>query len=275
MKRILITGNAGYIGSHLSKLLSTEYHVYGMDQSENIAPVVSHSLTNICNLTPVDMPFDTVIHLAALVQVNESVRDPINYYNTNINGTLKVLKNIKFNNFVFASTGTAEHCHSPYGISKRAAEDCVRQVCEEAHVGYTIFRFYNVIGSDGFLPTNPDGLFYNLIKARETGEFTIFGNDYDTPDGTCIRDYVHVNEICDALRTAIEKPSNSIECLGHGVGYTVAEILNKFKEVNNIPNINLLTKIGPRRRGDLASSVLAEVSPYMKNLYSIEQLLKV
>ena len=90
-----------------------------------------------------------------------------------------------------------------------------------------------------------------------------------------MRDYVDVIEICVALRTAIEKTSIQIECLGHGVGYTVAEIVNKFKEVNNIPNINLLTKIGPRRKGDIASSVLENVSPYMRNLYTMEELLKV
>jgi len=113
------------------------------------------------------------------------------------------------------------------------------------------------------------------LKARETGEFTIFGNDYNTRDGTCVRDYVHVNEICDALKTAIEQSSNQIESLGHGVGYTVGEIVNLFKEVNNIPNIDLLTKIGPRRKGDVESSVLDNVSPYMKNLYTMDQLLKV
>lgn len=272
MKRILITGNAGYIGSHLSKLLSTEYEVYGLDQNENIAPVVRHLLGDICNLTPVLLEFDTVIHLAALVNVNESVHEPINYYHTNITGTLKVLQNINFKNFVFASTGAAEHCYSPYGVSKRAAEDCVRQYCEELDVKYTIFRFYNVIGSDGFPPTNPDGLFYNLIKAQETGEFTIFGKDYNTEDGTCVRDYVHVMEICDAIRTAIEKSSNSIECLGHGVGYTVREIVHLFEKVNDVI---LNVKYAERRHGDLALSVLEDVSTYMKNLYSIEQLLKV
>ena len=116
---------------------------------------------------------------------------------------------------------------------------------------------------------------YNLMKARDTGYFTIFGNDYNTEDGTCVRDYVHVNEICDALRSAIEKPSNQIECLGHGIGYTVAEIVELFKKVNNIKNIDLLIKVGPRRKGDLETSVLANVSPYMKELYSLEELVKV
>ena len=113
------------------------------------------------------------------------------------------------------------------------------------------------------------------MNAIDTGEFTIYGNDYDTRDGTCVRDYVHVMEICDALKQAIEKPSNQIECLGHGVGHTVGEIVDLFRKVNNIPNINLLTKIGPRRKGDLAVSVLDNVSPYMKELYSLEDLLKV
>ena len=277
MKKILITGNSGYIGSHLSKMLADSYEVYGLDinapQTDRLKDWYN---VDIRRLFTIDQEFDAVIHLAALVNVGESEQIPIQYYITNLNGTMNVLNKIKTKNFIFASTGAAQDCGSAYGISKRAAEDVVREYCTVHNPkDYTIFRFYNVIGSDGFAPTNPDGLMYNLMKAKEKGEFTIFGNDYDTRDGTCIRDYVHVNEICDALRSAIEKPSNQIECLGHGVGYTVAEIVNMFKEVNNISNINLLTKIGPRRKGDLAVSVLDNVSPYMKELYSLEELLKV
>ena len=122
-------------------------------------------------------------------------------------------------------------------------------------------------------PTNPDGLMYNLMKARDTGEFTIFVNDYDvSDDGTCVRDYVHVNEICDALMQAIEKPSNSVESLGHGVGWTVKEMVDEFQKVNKC---DFEVKYGPRRKGDLPSSVLTNVSPYMRNLYSMEELLKV
>ena len=115
-------------------------------------------------------------------------------------------------------------------------------------------------------------LMYNLIKAKTSKEFTIFGDDYNTSDGTCVRDYVHVNEICDSLSQAIEKPSNQIECLGHGVGRTVVDIVNMFKEVNNI---NFEVKVGPRRKGDIESSVLENVSPYMRNLYTMKELLKV
>ena len=277
MKKILITGNSGYIGSHLSKMLADSYEVYGLDinvpQTDRLKDWYN---IDIRKLFTIDQEFDAVIHLAALVNVGESEQQPISYYITNLNGTMNVINKIKTKNFIFASTGAAAGCESAYGISKRAAEDVVREYCTIHNPkDYTIFRFYNVIGSDGFAPTNPDGLMYNLMKAKEKGEFTIFGNDYDTRDGTCIRDYVHVNEICDALRSAIEKPSNQIECLGHGVGYTVAELVNKFREVNNIPNINLLTKIGPRRKGDLAVSVLDNVSPFMKKLYTLEQLLKV
>ena len=277
MKKVLITGNSGYIGSHLSKMLADSYEVYGLDinapQTDRLKDWYN---VDIRRLFTVDQEFDAVIHLAALVNVGESEQQPISYYITNLNGTMNVINKIKTKNFIFASTGAAAGCESAYGISKRAAEDVVREYCTIHNPkDYTIFRFYNVIGSDGFAPTNPDGLMYALMKSKEKGEFTIFGNDYDTRDGTCIRDYVHVNEICDALRSAIEKPSNQIECLGHGVGYTVAELVNKFREVNNIPNINLLTKIGPRRKGDLAVSVLDNVSPFMKKLYTLEQLLKV
>ena len=277
MKKVLITGNSGYIGSHLSKMLADSYEVYGLDinlpQTDCLKDLYN---IDIRKLFTIDQEFDAVIHLAALVNVGESEQQPISYYITNLNGTMNVINKIKTKNFIFASTGAAAGCESAYGISKRAAEDVVREYCTIHNPkDYTIFRFYNVIGSDGFAPTNPDGLMYNLMKSKEKGEFTIFGNDYDTRDGTCIRDYVHVNEICDALRSAIEKPSNQIECLGHGVGYTVAELVNKFREVNNIPNINLLTKIGPRRKGDLAVSVLDNVSPFMKKLYTLEQLLKV
>ena len=274
MKKILITGNAGYIGSHLTKLLQKDYDVYGLDIREPQASVTEHYQQDINRLLSIPNAFHTVIHLAALVNVGESERIPIQYYITNLNGTMNVVNRIGTTNFIFASTGAAEGCGSAYGISKRAAEDVVREYCTIHNPkNYSIFRFYNVIGSDGFDPTNPDGLMYNLMKAKETGEFTIFGNDYDvSKDGTCVRDYVHVMEICDALKQAIEKPSNSVECLGHGVGYTVEEIVNKFKEVNNC---DFNVQYGPRRKGDLPSSVLKNVSPYMRNLYTMEQLLKV
>jgi len=274
MKKILITGNSGYIGSHLSKILDGEYELHGLDLNNPQYPITSHRKHDIRQIVPENkIVFDAIIHLAALVSVSESEKKPTDYYMTNFIGTLNVLKTVKCKNFIFASTGAAESCQSAYGTSKRAAEDCVKEWCEYMKLPYTIFRFYNVIGSDGFKPTNPDGLMYNLLKAKETGKFTIFGEDYDESwDGTCVRDYVHVNEICDALRTAIEKSSNSIECLGHGVGYTVKEMVTLFELVNNA---KIDITYGPRREGDIPKSVLENVSPYMKNLYDIKDLLKV
>ena len=277
MKKILITGCSGYIGSHLSKMLANDYEVHGLDIDEPQAPLNEFYRCDINRqfAIPGDIEYDSVIHLAALVRVGESEQIPIKYYITNLNGTMNVINKIKTKNFIFASTGAAQDCSSAYGISKRAAEDVVREYCtQHKKQDYTIFRFYNVVGSDGYEPTNPDGLMYKLMEARDTGEFTIHGNDYDVSviDGTCIRDYVHVNEICDALKQAIEKPSNSVECLGHGVGYTVQEIVDLFQKVNEC---SFDVKYGPRRKGDLPSSVLANVSPYMRNLYTMDQLLKV
>ena len=274
VKKVLITGSSGYIGSHLCKMLEKEYEVYGLDVRPPQVEMANFMQVNINQLFNIEEEFDAVIHLAALVRVSESELKPIQYYITNLNGTMNVINKIKTKNFIFASTGTAQDCESAYGISKRAAEDVVREFCTTHRpTPYTIFRFYNVIGSTVVAPTNPDGLMYNLMKARETGEFTIYGKDYEqSVDGTCVRDYVHVNEICDALMLAIERPSNSVECLGHGVGYTVNEIVNMFQKVNDV---DFDVVYGPKRKGDLPISVLEDVSPYMKNLYTIEELLKV
>jgi len=273
MKKILITGNSGYIGSHLSKMLEDSYDVYGLDvavpQTDQLRDWYN---VDIRRVFTIDVEFDAVIHLAALVNVGDSERNPSLYYNTNLIGTMNVLNGIKTQNFIFASTGAAQDCESAYGISKRAAEDVVHEYCTARNQqDYTTFRFYNVIGSSGFAPTNPDGLMYNLMRAKHTGEFTVFGTDYETLDGTCFRDYVHVNEICSALRTAIEKPSNQTECLGHGIGRSVRHIVELFKQVNNV---EFQVKHGPRRKGDLAISVLDDISPYMNNVYTLEELLR-
>lgn len=274
MKKILITGSSGYIGSHLTHILKDDYEVNGLDINY---PQVDPKIFYRCDINrqfELEEEFDCVIHLAAKVNVKESEQIPIQYYITNINGTMNVLNKIKTKNFIFASTGAAEHCYSAYGISKRAAEDVVREYCTIHNPkDYSIFRFYNVIGSTVVLPTNMDGLMYNLIKAIETKEFTIYGNDYrESIDGTCVRDYVHVLEICNAIKIAIEKPSNSIESLGHGVGHTVKEIVQRFQEVNNCDfHINY----EGRRKGDLPVSVLKDVSTYMKQSFTLDEVLKI
>ena len=274
MKTILITGNSGYIGSHLTNLLNQKYNIIGLDLATNKATVTNHLQLDIRNLPDLDFEFDVVIHLAALVKVNESVINPIQYYSTNINGTLKLLHKIKnkSSNFIFASTGSAEYCNNPYGVSKKAAEDCVEQFCRDNSINYTTFRFYNVIGSSGFSPTNPDGLFYNLLQAKQRGVFTIFGSDYNSKDGTAVRDYVHVDEICSAIEKAIDAPANKIENLGHGQGHTVKEIVELFQTQNNC---EFEVKYGPRRAGDLERSVLKNPSHYLNHIYGMEDLVKI
>lgn len=273
MKTVLVTGSSGYIGSHLLKLIKSQFKVFGLDKDETQIPVklIRADIRNTEYLKH-HKEFDCVVHLAAEMRVGESVKDPVLYYETNVIGTLNILKHVKTKNFIFASTGAAEGMASPYGISKKAAEEIVSQICKEKDIDYTIFRFYNVIGSDGIDVKNPDGLFYNLVKSKETGVFKIFGNDYNTKDGTCIRDYVHVNEICEAIKLAIDKPANNIENLGHGFGTSVLEMFNIFKTSNNL---DIDFEYAPRRKGDMEKSVLNNVSSYMKKMYSIEDLLKV
>jgi UDP-glucose 4-epimerase len=276
MKKILITGCSGYIGSHLCSILSKDHEVHGLDIVEPQAAIHKFYKVDINQLFTVpDLtePYDAVIHLAALVNVTDSERRPIMYYITNLNGTMNVINKIPCKNFIFASTGAAELCQSAYAISKRAAEDTVREYCTVHNpMPYTIFRFYNVIGTSGYSPTNPDGLMASLMRSVDSKEFTIYGNDYDTVDGTCMRDYIHVDEICNALIKAIDNPSNSIECLGHGKGRTVLEMFYLFKMVNDL---DIKLKFGPRRPGDPAVSVLNKVSHFMEPLYKFEDFMRI
>lgn len=276
MKKILITGNSGYIGSHLTQILNTylTYELYGIDLTQPQITIENFAAQDIKTATGWEysnIEFDCVIHLAAEVSVGRSVLDPTLYYLTNTVGTLNVLNNLKFKRLVFASTGSAVGLASPYSISKKAAEEIVEQYCTEHSIPYTTFRFYNVTGSDGISPTNPDGLMWNLIKARTTGKFNLFGTDYNTVDGSCVRDYVHVNEICSAIRQGIERSTNSIENLGHGVGTSVKQMIEIFQKVNNC---EFETVVCPRRAGDLEVSVLDNPSTFMEHLYTMDSLLK-
>ena len=266
MKKVLITGHKGYIGQHLWQMIShtrKDIELYGMDTAEiPTNPFYGDIRSDLTN-----QKFHTIIHLAALVRVGESVKYPTRYYDTNVNGTAHILNHFNHHNFIFASTGAAEKPESPYGLSKRMAEDIVR----ENSYDYTTFRFYNVIGTDGFAPTNPDGLMSNLMAAVRHKRFDLYGTDYNTLDGSCIREYIHVNDICKSIIKAIYKPSNAIENLAYGEPKSVLEIINIFKTVNNV---EFAMNILPRRDGDPAEIYLTNQSNYVIKSYTYEEMLK-
>lgn len=268
--KVLVTGSEGYIGKHLCAILKNlDIELYKLDL--NIPDGVNHYQCDIRNGEDLkgayNFVFDAVIHLAALVRVGESVNYPTMYYDTNINGTINVIKNICCSNFIFASTGAASNPLSPYGFSKRVAEDIVAEKCKK----FTSFRFYNVTGTNGFPATNPDGLFYNLTKAVETKKFYLHGDDYNTKDGTCVREYIHVIDVCRALIKAIYKPSNKIENLAYNDPRTVKEIIDVFKNVNEV-DFDVITL--PRRDGDIEAMYLPNPSDYMVRNYTYEEMMR-
>jgi len=270
--KILVTGSNGYIGKHLcAKLVNLGYEVHKLDYDIKFdLHQYNYDIRDAKELKSGGTSFhtyDAVIHLAALVRVGESVHYPTLYYDTNINGTLNVIQKIKYKNFIFASTGAASNPSSPYGLSKRVAEDIVSEQCKH----FTTFRFYNVTGTGGFPATNPDGLFYNLTQAIETKKFHLHGTDYNTKDGTCVREYIHVNDVCDALIRAIGTPTNGVENLAYNDTRTVKEIVNIFKEVNNV-DFDVIYK--DARPGDLEAMYLPDPSKFMVRNYTYEQMLK-
>lgn len=273
MKTVLITGSSGYIGVHLAKMLRDKYEVHGIDLVFDSFYLYRFYQKDVRGLLSFSgRRFDAIVHLAAFVKVNESIEMPGSYYHNNLFGTMNLLRQVHCDNFIFASTGVASNPINPYALSKRCAEDVVQEYCTKEGIDFTIFRFYNVIGQDAKGPTNTDGLFYNLIQAIESKHFTLYGADYNTVDGSAIRDYIHVNEICAAIEMAIEKPANSLQNLGTGEGRSVKEIIEKFKEVNNCDFGVITTN---RRSGDLERSVLDNTSRYYKKQYSFDELLKV
>ena len=275
--KVLVTGSEGYIGKHLCKMIKetrSDIELYRLDKIEieedNYFCVdirYPHYYSRVEKIH-----YDTIIHLAALVRVGESVKHPTLYYNNNMQGTVTLLSTLNCNNFIFASTGQAEQPNSPYSYSKKICEDIIEDFKYKGWLkNYTIFRFYNVIGTDGFPPTNPEGLMLNLFKIPETKEFKIYGTDYDTKDGTCVREYVHVNDICAGLIRAIDNPANAIENLAYGDTRTTTEIVEMFVKVNNL---ECTIKSAPRRKGDLVSCYLRNPSSYMVRNYTYEDMLR-
>jgi UDP-glucose 4-epimerase len=284
-KKILITGGAGYIGKHLTTfLVSRNYTVDVIDRKPNdgdLCPWVKYIQQDILDNKQIEGEYDTVIHLAALVQVGGGQMATMDYYRTNVVGTMNMLERVDYGNFIFASTCQANASHV-YGHTKYIAEGIIRQYCALNNKKHTIFRFGNVTGRDyDFNPTNPDGLLFNLMKAKETGTFNLYGNDYNTFDGTAMRDYIHVMEVCHAIEKAIQRPScvpgaeiqPVFEYLGRAMPVSVMDCVNAFKKANEC-EFEVVVK--PRRESDTAEAKTYIVSPYMpQNKFTLEEMMKI
>ena len=295
---ILVTGGAGYIGSHVCvELIEAGHDVIVIDDFSNSKPEV---LGFIKDITGQDVKFyefnlldenktedvfknnqiDAIIHCAAFKAVGESVSKPIEYYTNNLVSTLiltKMMKKYGVKNIVFSSSATVygdpetvpltEDCKlgettNPYGTSKAMMERILMDVqYANPDMSVTLLRYFNPIGAhkSGLIGENPNGIPNNLmpyvvkVATQELPHLNIFGNDYDTPDGTGVRDYIHVVDLAKGHVLAIEKynkPGVHITNLGTGKGYSVLEIVETFKRVNNI---DVPYVIGPRRPGDIAT----------------------
>ncbi len=224
---------------------------------------------------------DTVIHFAGLKAVGESVQQPLRYYRNNINTTLSLLEAMEVegvNKFIFSSSATvygAQNpspykedmpkglCTNPYGWTKSMMEQIL---ADAAHaypkLGVVLLRYFNPIGAheSGRIGEDPQGIPNNLmpyvsqVAVGKLEKLTIYGDDYDTPDGTCLRDYIHVMDLAEGHVKAVEFSANyeGIEVfnLGTGKPYSVLDIVNTFQKVNNVP---VKYVMGPRREGDLPS----------------------
>lgn len=274
---VLVTGCNGYIGAHtVRKLAEYGHRIWGIDNqqgndvSKYVERITKHSI--LCNtsdrvMVALSERFDAIVHLAAYIKVGESMQYPGKYFHNNIYGTRCMLNVAAITDnpkFIFASTGAAFGSNSPYAISKIAAE----YIIKERSNNYTIFRFFNVAGGD-YKSSNEQGLLSSLERATDT--FIINGGDYDTKDGTPVRDYIHVEDIALALCKAVEEPAamTDYECLGSGHNYSVLEVAETYKR-ENAKDFNII--IGERREGDLAISAVPSVSRFVEQNYTLEDI---
>lgn len=253
--KFLVTGSKGYIGSHMTHFLREKGH----DVVE-----LKSDLRNAISLD-VELSehrFDAVFHFAGLIQVGESVKMIHKYYETNVMGTLNLLNTIaKYDvtkKVIFSSSAAAGLLNSPYGTTKKIGELLLDDFERSHGIKYVALRYFNAAGANV-----ESGLYENhdpethiiplmLKAALHKTQFTIFGNDYDTPDGTCIRDYIHVDDLVRAHLLAYEYLINNesfIFDLGTGTSTSNLELLNK---ITSITGLRINYKIGARREGDPA-----------------------
>lgn len=284
---VLVTGGAGYIGAHACKVLKRAGFIpvtfdnlaTGWADAVRFGPFVQGDLLDRAAIDAAFAQFSpvAVMHFAALSLVGESVMDPGKYWRGNVLGALNLIEaaiDAKCLNFVFSSTcatygdhdgvllseDTPQRPLNPYGASKRAIEDMLGAFANSHGLRHVIFRYFNVAGSDpeGEVGEQhrPETHLIPLILDAVAGKraaLTVFGSDYPTPDGTCIRDYVHVIDLVDAhvrgLEWLLEGRENRVFNLGSGHGFSVRQVIEAAERVTRsaVPVIE-----GPRRAGDAA-----------------------
>lgn len=274
VKKILVTGATGYIGSHVCReLMQNGYHVTAWDI--NFHGEYNNILCDVYRewdiTKSIKGTFDAVVHLAGRSVVPRSMIEPTEYYRVNTMGTANVLSRIETPHFIFAGTSSSWEMASPYARSKVAAEDMIKEKAK----GYTIFRFFNVSGTNGI--NRQLGKATHLIRvaaevaANKREYLPIYGTDYPTKDGTCIRDYVHVLDVSKAIVRSIRMgPANTpYECLGSQKGYSVWDVIHTMRNVtkHSIPTVEM-----PRRVGDAVSCIVNNLSDRIKLEKTLEDM---
>lgn len=282
-KRVLVTGASGYLGSHVCKTLKQDgWTVHGYDTKHTMNRYIDvMTYGDIRDRDRLDVlfsnfQFDLVIHLAARIEAGISVKEPTSFYDVNTGGTcalVNAMNKVGLKDIIFASTAAVYKAkdtpilesdettyNSPYGHSKIMAE----QTIQRSLMNYVIFRFFNLTGAD------PDGefgeehepethLIPRLIMSIDGG-FELNGDDYDTKDGTCVRDYVHVSDVAEAILDAAHHLAGGGESdifnLGIGQGYSIKEVIGELERVSGK---KIEYKTNPRREGDPAS-LMADIS---------------
>lgn len=299
---IIVTGGAGYIGSHtiIELLQQTDYNIVSIDNFSNsnsdtfdrIEAITGKRIKNlnvdICNLEALDLALSSVknpigiIHFAAYKSVPQSVADPLLYYHNNLGSLvniLKICKKLNISNFIFSSSCSVYGnvnilpvteqtpfavAESPYAQTKQMGEEIVSNFTKsEPTFKSVLLRYFNPVGAhpsglNGEYPRGrPDNLvpYITQTAAGILQKLTVFGGDYDTRDGSCVRDYIHVSDIADAHVKALnylidnkQKQATSIFNLGTGNGVSVLEAINSFEKV---AEQKLNYEVGPRRAGDV------------------------